>query len=860
MKKLFWGISCFLLIIILFLGSFLGSYFVFAKQETRIDSTYLYKFSDSDSEYYLQNASPTMEIFIDSDSDDYYNLFEMYDYNDEVIKNPVSKVSSSQFKIMPPSGGYTAGRTYTIKLKEGAAFSGADLEKARVLTFSIDKEFIEHYTFTDNLKHIDQDNINIVNEDVISLTGHDVSVGDIIMSEAEGNQFMAYKVKEIIEDGMVSVDTPGLEEIYSDLEVYGEYTLDIDDIIANPELEIEIANNIRNSDFLSSLIQTAYAEEDTPELPEIKVKLKPHGKGSAIIDIEIALKPGKTGLFGKQKLKNHEVIIKLKTVFSIKLKSNISINPKFYLDISGQLIMDDHTWSVEINPIYRERKTDKSIEDIFSDKNTKDYNKNVKEITEALNEIEADKTEGDLKLFDINLPIPSVPGLSFSLEVKLFAKLETAAGIAIGENTKKLDMTVGVCFSNGKFRSYSNQNIEDRDSSLALKGKAKFKSGLKFGVKATILNEKIALIKINPQMGLYADLFVTIPVNGFDDITEKEFLYSYFETGTFFSASITTRIRLFMQSYNLDIQLAERKAPVIKMGNNKIAIGILPNPQTVKTHNNIAAAPEIIFEYYNVKNSRIESEILSLSDVEFFLDDNTKIEVNDGILDIPVTTGNNSYNVTAVYKHKGDKRKYNTTFIITFDEPSIIDGTPSEPPVEEPTDDPIDEPIDEPIEEPTPTNPPEIPRTSADAAGDCIGLSVRNVTQLIGTNYEVVNSWNSTGLYYEDIQWFLLLGELYPEGYEPTGEEIIKFIEVFNGEVVPGANIGDSAEKIANALNITDHTLEYSDYAEAEGLFPYILFHEMKINGYNCAITFYFESEYGDECKYAFIKSHELYR
>ena len=155
-------------------------------------------------------------------------------------------------------------------------------------------------------------------------------------------------------------------------------------------------------------------------------------------------------------------------------------------------------------------------------------------------------------------------------------------------------------------------------------------------------------------------------------------------------------------------------------------------------------------------------------------------------------------------------------------------------------------------------NPEVISKDSVDSAGDYLGLTVENVTELIGKKYEVVNSWDSTGFHYEDIQIFFLIGELFPEGHKLTGQEIVKFMEVYDGQVVPGAYVGNSAEEIISALNIVDSTLEFSEHAESEGDPPYVLYYETELNGYKSLIWFYFESPDG-VCEYAYVKSDELY-
>ena len=49
-----------------------------------------------------------------------------------------------------------------------------------------------------------------------------------------------------------------------------------------------------------------------------------------------------------------------------------------------------------------------------------------------------------------NFLFPSVPGLYFSTEIKLFAKLDIAADVTIGQSNETV-YTVGICFIRGDF-------------------------------------------------------------------------------------------------------------------------------------------------------------------------------------------------------------------------------------------------------------------------------------------------------------------------------------------------------------------------------------------------------------------------
>jgi|GEM_PF-864811 len=155
---------------------------------------------------------------------------------------------------------------------------------------------------------------------------------------------------------------------------------------------------------------------------------------------------------------------------------------------------------------------------------------------------------------------------------------------------------------------------------------------------------------------------------------------------------------------------------------------------------------------------------------------------------------------------------------------------------------------------------PEESKNSINAASSYIGLTVNDVKELIGEDYVVVNGWNSTGFYFEDVSIFFLIGELLPEGQKLTGNEVVKYIEVYDGQILPGVYVGDTAESIANTLNMDNPILEYSEASVSEGDPPYELCFDTEINGYDSSVYFYFSSaDPGAVCEYAYIKAHELY-
>lgn len=176
--------------------------------------------------------------------------------------------------------------------------------------------------------------------------------------------------------------------------------------------------------------------------------------------------------------------------------------------------------------------------------------------------------------------------------------------------------------------------------------------------------------------------------------------------------------------------------------------------------------------------------------------------------------------------------------------PTDVPGGNITPPVDVPED------TNPPVDEPEDTSPPAY--GFGDSATDYIGLSVNRVIELQGDDYEVIEH-NSTGLHYKDVDWVFYIGEILPEGFKFTGDEIIKFVDVFDGQVIKGIFIGDSAEEIANKLEMANFDLEV-DHLNG----GYFLGYETELNGYESYISFDFQTLDGP-CIHAWGKSDELY-
>lgn len=661
-----------ILVLAVFSGSFVGSWHLFNQGTYEFDSEDLAVFDENLSCYYLQKVDRDIIFRVRCENDTALS-YSLVDDENTSIQTKTQKTSKGCYDILPPSDGYEAGVKYTLSLPDGVSFESEDLKDARSLVFSIDKEAVEKYEFTDAVVKVDTA-IEEVIDNTLNIEDLSVNAGDIIFGQDANNEYVVYKVTEINSDGTATVTDPAIDEIYSDLEVYGEYVWDVDDIVSNPDLEIEIIENVKQSSFFSSLMLTAYAEE-APRDGKFDVKITPDNDNNSIeIEIKITLEPGENGLFGIGELRNQQVSITLSAEVGLSTKCNIQEITNWDLSAS---VATDFSWKVDISLYTDEWKKDSDLEGLFSEKNKfanlVDYHKNVKKITEKLNNLAADVTGGEIKLFDWKLPIPSVPGLYFSTEIKLFAKLDVAADVTIGQSNETV-YTVGICFVRGDFEAYSNTYRSSRDVTLSLSGKVKAKAGIKLVIKATLINDKVANINLDPQVGLYAELYVTFPISELDEIDGNNFLYSYFEPGVYFGANINATLNVLVKKFEFSYELVEKKYPIdeLTFGNKKIAMGVTTNATTVRAVDKVVSVPDILFEYFDVKGGNTNTEKLSFDDVKFVANDGTKLKVTDGRITLPDASASSGTYITATYLHT-DGKTYSTTFRVLISG-SVIEG------------------------------------------------------------------------------------------------------------------------------------------------------------------------------------------
>ena len=674
--KVFKRILAVFLVIVLFVGSYIGSYFLFKSGTFDVKAENLSVFNEEESTYYLENAQKDIAFKVDGKPGSY----TLTDSSGKKMRQNMQKLSSSSYKILPPDDGYTEGKIYVLTLTGDAKFYSRHLEKAKKVVFVIGREKVEEYTFTDAVVEIKKqiETVSPVEETdgiktaVINLNGNTAAEGDIIYGRDENGEQIAYKIDELLEDGEAEVSVPALDEIFEDIQLFGTYAWDVKSIATNPELKAEIIENVRNSDFLDSLTIAAYADEK-PRPLGLDVEFSVDEE-NAIINFKVAikLKPGQKGLFGVKQLKNQEI--------TINLNIAVKVEATGYFDGLGNWsvvanVTTDFAWNVDI-AFAKTEKSNKDLDELLNKKIKNEtlskYRKKVKDLTNKLEKAMADTIEGSLPLFDTVIPC-GLPFLVIDVEVELFAELELAASLNIGKETRFLTKAGIVVIKYRPTSVYNTSVIKDGDLTVTLKGKLGFKTGFKAKLALAIICDDVANAAIEPAIGVYLDIFATIPITDLKEMNGDKFIYSYFEAGAYFGADFTAYVNLLIfEDIDFKAKIVEKKFPMAELGNKEIALEIYANPDTVRAEGNKAPLPEILFEYFDVSEGANFTKPLSKKDLKFTTVDGTELEVSGKKITRPEATSSQLCYVTASYVHTDDMA-YSTTFKILISG-SVLEG------------------------------------------------------------------------------------------------------------------------------------------------------------------------------------------
>ena len=706
-KGLLWlrRILSVVLVIVLFIVSYLVSVTVFEPGVVEVYAENIAVSSTDPGCYYLKKASPDIAFSLKNESSSCD--FELTDEDDDDVEVIVDEDSDTTVIVNPPEGGYEKGATYTLVLSENTYFTDTDLAKARKLIFTIDRDEIEHYEFKEGVVETDKTLRLDSYGNLIIPDGEDYETGDIAFGQDENGEYVIYKIVEVYGD-TATVETPAFDEIFEDLQIYGDYRWDVSTLTANPNLEQEVINNVVSSEFYSDLMYAAYegdeekiamyaarpidaessvvqtAAGDSVQMQQLagaSVELGDfefsydidEGENTVTFDITIPIQAGEGGVFGIEELESHS--IKLNLSATLGCDTHLYIDNIKNWDLSYTMTAD-YSWSIDLNMVSGELSADPDVDDLFKKSGiSADHHKIVKKLSDKLQQFSKDAGDINMDLFEWKIPIPAVPGVFFEAEVEIAIGFEMSADVTVG-NSYSTKYTAGIVLRKGKFDAYSREYASESAPTLSVRGMMGAKLGVQLEMQLCFIDDDVAYIGITPQVGGYIDIYALAPILGASEISGEKGSYVYVETGFYMQVSLDAYVNLFWSDdLRFGPMVFEKKWPVPAdgWGTSQIALGVEASERAVAAdEDGLASVPDFVFEYYDAVSGVRKTKVLSIDKFTLYDHNGTRVVPMGGKIDVSGFSEDENIIIRAVYVHDNDK-EYEATFSVSKSS-SAIEG------------------------------------------------------------------------------------------------------------------------------------------------------------------------------------------
>lgn len=586
-------------------------------------------------------------------------------HNDN-ISDYISFVSSSGEKIdlicspsengafiVEPDKNLSEGMTYSAKtlssLLKLVAVDGNDTENAdevTITTYKEEKEVIEkkpsvHLTSSELAKW--EENVYVymdagLEKDVnriVARTEKDIKAGMIVtVGEKPTAQDADYICKvisvkkermqyvvgsDIKEDEFYVLDvvTPNVDDVYNDIDIYGEKQAQLEGVI-NISAET-IAENVEKNEgivMLKNAVRNAVAQ--SPTITDYTNALSETEKAAVVaaiagfefqkpkvkIDIKGTVLAFEIELGGEIQVKNFKVGV------SVTIKNRTQVDYRYTICKSGLVTLNPLLW------FYTDIKVDLANDFSISLAATAEFADamdNIHGIVDITDEVEyvmdiakdgqnkfAEAITGsplwdddELEYVDIfsiplgQIPLP-IPVVSLMLEFNVVGSLGARAGLYVEfahhyVETTTLTNGESADGNNGKpvmykeFKFLRNTSANEIDLSIALKGQVGFRCGLEAKLSLSVLKlNNVAAVYVSFRFGPYIELSGLVNFRYSYDAVNKiseTHLYGgmYLEVGLFVNAKIGAKFLV----YDLNTDIFDKKIPLYGVGDRLIPLGFV---------------------------------------------------------------------------------------------------------------------------------------------------------------------------------------------------------------------------------------------------------------------------------------------
>lgn len=493
-------------------------------------SDYLVEYDNGD--YYLRKANK--DISFEVSGDDKEIKYSITDLENNVIETKLKKEKDNY--IIQANKDYEVGETYVLNLENGTLVD-EKLKDIHTLYFTIIKPNSNTQVLNDSVIKVNKDTIIDIKKDdtfYTIISNKEFNKDDILYYQNE-NEAIAFKVNEINRDNgnyKIKTASPTLEEIFKELDIYGEFNLSINDFITNEELKDYIKVAIVKNGLLDNLVPRVNAESN------FDVNIETQKDGSAKVIVSIMLSGGDKSVF-KKALENHD--IKLDIEFLVKLKAHSNIN-FFQQDIGANI-------DIELGSNFKIISNDEQFLEFKKELENNDE-VNVSLAKKKLEEINLDDSKDEKSLGHVTIPTP-IMGLNVKFEVDFLTELELALKTALAV---KSDINISFGYNNKGF--YKNFNIRAKESDYSILGKVEAKIGFEPKVNISFLEVMEAGIKA--PLGFYGEG----QINYMKSAKKNEF-DGKLELGAFISAGVYADFHIWKLNIAEFEATYEKKVPII---------------------------------------------------------------------------------------------------------------------------------------------------------------------------------------------------------------------------------------------------------------------------------------------------------
>lgn len=439
-------------------------------------------------EYFLNKVNANIKFKVKTEETEL--KYKIIDEEEKEVETTANKVED--YYEITKTENYENGKTYKIVL-ENAVFTDEKLKDIKTLGFTIVRPNANTQVLNNEVKKVNEKTITNIEEkeNNFTLTSTKEYQKDDIIYYKNDTDIKAFKVDNISKENdnyIINTTTPKLEEIYKELDIYGEFNNNITDFIPNKELEQYVKVSLVKSGILEDLINSLGSTVYASSIDEfLNVEIKPQSDGSVKATITIKLIDGIEGM------KNHEMTFEMEMLLKLDTHSEINFNKQ---DVGANIDIEV-TRGLSISP----------KEEYWEDFKEQEDNNDIQcleKAKELLKALEEDTIEEEQDLGHIKIPT-AVPGLTIDLGVGLVEELKIAFQLNASETT---NVNIYFGYKDGinkvnKVGFYYNCDINTTDKKFEALGKAK----LELGIEPKVEINFIEVIKIGAsvEVGVYAE-------------------------------------------------------------------------------------------------------------------------------------------------------------------------------------------------------------------------------------------------------------------------------------------------------------------------------------------------------------------